>query len=107
MKNASDMTENSFIVEFAFDEEGSATISTAHRFNSDFPEDSFQQAMSIMRGLVVILEADPAYIQKMAYASYVGVQLDQREKEIEQEEKLEELPDADNIAKVNFTGRMN
>jgi uncharacterized protein YqhQ len=107
MKNAWDMAENSFVVEFVFDEEGSATISTSHKFSPEFPEEAFQQALAMMRGLVVIMEADPSYIQKMAYASYIGVQLDQREKEIEQDEKLEELPTADNIAKVNFSGRRN
>jgi hypothetical protein len=37
----------------------------------------------------------------------MGIELEAREAEIDEEKALEELPDGENIAKVNFKGRMN
>ena len=103
----SELDPNSMSLIFSVNEDGDMSISTAHRFSEDISEEVFMNSLFLLRGIIVAVEVDPGYLLRLAHASQVGVQLEAREAEIDEEIALEDLPDGENIAKVNFKGRMN
>jgi len=106
MSKAPEIEQNSVVLQFHAQEDGNFAISTGHRFSEDFPEEAYLSVLGLVRGIIVACEVDPQYLQKMAYASHVGVELQRREEEIDRELQIEEMPDGPNIAKLDFGGKM-
>ena len=101
--NREDIEENTMVLSFKCEEDGELMLSAGYHFSEDMPDDIRGGYMTLMHGIMAMLDVEPeAFLKASLYAEF-GAEVERQVTETEQEERRSSRP---NLAVVDFKGKM-
>lgn len=85
--------------------EGDLThVSSGYHFTDDFDKEKAAYFLALMDGILLLLEADPDQFLKAAEIGYAYENMREAMRVSQEQEKLDALPDAENLIKMKIKG---
>jgi len=79
-------------------------LSSGYKFAKDFDPEQASYFSALLDGLLIALEVEPEYFIKLAQAGYAYESMQEAMREQEEQELMDELPNADNLIKMRTRG---